>query len=405
MKTGHANSVKKEEKSMARFLRGIGILLCVCLGWIWTAPAACAASPLEEGVPVTLTAPSAILTEADSGAVIFEKNADDRRPAASITKLMTILIVLEKLEAGEIGLEDKITVSTAAAAQPGSQAFLDAGSTYPLKDLLKSAVIASANDSAAALAEHVAGTEGAFVALMNGKAEEMGLRNTRYVNCTGLPAQGQYTCARDVAAISREVAKHPLYFTYSSTWLDTLTHPSGRVTDLTNTNRLVRFYRDCDGFKTGSTEEAKYCLSATAEKNGMRLIAVVLGVPSSQTRFDEARAMMDWGFSAFSRVEVAKAGDWTGDTVPVKLGARDSVEAAMEKGISMLLRPGEKEKLTMQTDLVESVTAPVRPGQELGTVRILLGDRVVAQVKAVAAREVRMPGLLEGFFRLLENWR
>ena len=266
-------------------------------------------------------------------------------------------------------------------------------------------MIASANDSAAALAEHVAGTEGAFVALMNGKAEEMGLRNTCYVNCTGLPAQGQYTCARDVAAISREVAKHPLYFTYSSTWLDTLTHPSGRVTDLTNTNRLVRFYRDCDGFKTGSTEEAKYCLSATAEKNGMRLIAVVLGVPSSQTRFDEARAMMDWGFSAFSRVEVAKAGDWTGDTVPVKLGARDSVEAAMEKGISMLLRPGEKEKLTMQTDLVESVTAPVRPGQELGTVRILLGGRVVAQVKAVAAREVRMPGLLEGFFRLLENWR
>ncbi|MBO4925290.1 MAG: D-alanyl-D-alanine carboxypeptidase [Clostridia bacterium] len=390
---------------MARFLRWIGILLCVCLGSVCLAPAAQAASPLEEGVPVTLTAPSAILTEADSGAVIFEKNADDRRPAASITKLMTILIVLEKLEAGEIGPEDKITVSTAAAAQPGSQAFLDAGAAYPLKDLLKSAVIASANDSAAALAEYVAGTEGAFVTLMNEKAEGLGLRNTHYANCTGLPAQGQYTCARDVAAISREVAKHPLYFTYSSTWLDTLTHPSGRVTDLTNTNRLVRFYRDCDGFKTGSTEEAKYCLSATAEKNGMRLIAVVLGVPSSQTRFDEARAMMDWGFSAFSRVEVAKAGDWTGDTVPVKLGARDSVEAALEKGISMLLRPGEKEKLTMQTDLVESVTAPVRPGQELGTVRILLGDRVVARVKAVAAREVRMPGLLEGFFRLLENWR
>lgn len=389
---------------MARFLRGIGILLCLCLGLAWAFPAV-ADAPLEKDAPMALTAPSVILTEAESGAVIFEKNADERRPAASITKLTTILIVLEKLDAGEITLEDRITVSPAAAAQIGSQAFLDAGATYPLKDLLKSAVIASANDSAAALAEYVAGTEGAFAALMNEKAAQLGLQNTHYVNCTGLPAQGQYTCARDVAVISREVAKYPTYFTYSSTWLDTLTHPSGRVTDLTNTNRLVRFYKDCDGFKTGSTDEAKYCLSATAEKNGMRLIAVVLGVPSSQTRFDEARALLDWGFSAFSRVQVAQAGELTGDSVPVRLGARDTVEAALGKGISMLLRPGEKDKLTMQTELVESVTAPVRAGQELGTVRILLGDQVVAQVPAVAAREVRLPGLLEGLFRLLENWR
>ncbi len=389
---------------MARFLREIGILLCLCLGLAWAFPAV-ADAPLEKDAPMALTAPSVILTEAESGAVIFEKNADERRPAASITKLMTILIVLEKLDAGEITLEDRITVSPAAAAQIGSQAFLDAGATYPLKDLLKSAVIASANDSAAALAEYVAGTEGAFAALMNEKAAQLGLQNTHYVNCTGLPAQGQYTCARDVAVISREVAKYPKYFDYSSTWLDTLTHPSGRVTDLTNTNRLVRFYKDCDGFKTGSTDEAKYCLSATAEKNGMRLIAVVLGVPSSQTRFDEARALLDWGFSAFSRVQVAQAGELTGDSVPVRLGARNTVEAALGKGISMLLRPGEKDKLTMQTELVESVTAPVRAAQELGTVRILLGDRVVAQVPAVAAREVRLPGLLEGLFRLLENWR
>lgn len=389
---------------MARFLRWLCALGAGALIWLSAAPAALAA-PLEEGTPMTLTAPSAILMEAEGGTVIFEKNADERRPVASVTKLMTLLLVLEKLDAGEIALEDKITVSPQAAAQPGSQAFLDAGAVYPLKDLLKSAVIASANDSAAALAEYVAGTEEGFARLMNARAEEMGLENTHFVNCTGLPAQGQYTCARDVAAISRQVAAHPVYFTYSSTWLDSLTHPSGRVTDLTNTNRLVRFYPGCDGLKTGSTSEAKYCLSATAEKNGMRLIAVVLGVPNSQTRFDEARAMMDYGFSAYSRVQVAREGDLTGVYVPVKMGARPQVEAALGSGLSMLLRPGEQSKLTFETVLPESVAAPVRAGQPLGTVRLLLDERVVAEIPAVAAQDVRLPGLLEGLFRLWENWR
>ena len=389
---------------MARFLRWLCALGAGALIWLSAAPAALAA-PLEEGTPMTLTAPSAILMEAEGGTVIFEKNADERRPVASVTKLMTLLLVLEKLDAGEIALEDKITVSPQAAAQPGSQAFLDAGAVYPLKDLLKSAVIASANDSAAALAEYVAGTEEGFARLMNARAEEMGLENTHFVNCTGLPAQGQYTCARDVAAISRQVAAHPVYFIYSSTWLDSLTHPSGRVTDLTNTNRLVRFYPGCDGLKTGSTSEAKYCLSATAEKNGMRLIAVVLGVPNSQTRFDEARAMMDYGFSAYSRVQVAREGDMTGVYVPVKMGARPQVEAALGSGLSMLLRPGEQSKLTYETVLPESVAAPVRAGQPLGTVRLLLDERVVAEIPAVAAQDVRLPGLLEGLFRLWENWR
>ncbi len=388
---------------MARFLR-MCCVLCVLTLMVSASPAALAA-PLEEGAPMALTAPSAILMEAEGGTVIFEKNADEHRPAASITKLMTLLIVLEKLDAGEITLEDEITVSTAAAAQPGSQAFLDAGSKYQLKDLLKSAIIASANDSAAALAEYVAGTEESFVTLMNAKAAEMGLENTQYANCTGLPADGQYTCARDVAVISRAVTGHPTYFTYSSTWLDTLTHPSGRVTDLTNTNRLVRFYADCDGLKTGSTSEAKYCLSATAERNGMRLIAVVLGVPNSQTRFDEARAMMDYGFSAYQRAQVARAGDLTGVTVPVKLGARDQVEAALGQGLSLLLRPGEQKQLTFETVLPESVTAPVKAGDPLGTVRLMLRDQVVAEIPAVAAQDVRLPGLLEGFFRLTENWR
>ncbi len=384
---------------MARCSRLLVCLLCVCL------PLAALAAPLEEGTPMTLTAPSAILLEADTGAVIFEKNADERRPVASVTKLMTILLTLEKLDEGSVTLEDKITVSPAAAGQPGSQAFLDAYAVYPLKDILKATIIASANDGAAALAEYLAGSEDGFAAQMNQKAEELGLENTHYVNCTGLPADGQYTCARDVAAISREVAKHPTYFTYSSTWLDSLTHPSGRVTDLTNTNRLVRFYKDCDGLKTGSTNEAKYCLSATAERNGMRLIAVVLGVPNSQTRFDEARAMMDYGFANYHRVQVAQKGDLVGAQVPVKLGARDAVDAALDSGLSLLLRNGQQSQLSFETHLPEFLTAPVEAGEPLGTVRVLLAGQPIAELPAVAAQSVRLPGLLEGFFRLLENWR
>ncbi|MBR3017130.1 MAG: D-alanyl-D-alanine carboxypeptidase [Clostridia bacterium] len=387
---------------MARSFRLLVSLMCLCLALL---PMSVCAAPLEEGTPMILTAPSAILLEAETGAVIFEKNADEQRPVASITKLMTLLLVLEKLDEGSVTLEDKIIVSPAAAGQPGSQAFLDAYASYPLKDILKATIIASANDGAVALAEYIAGTEDGFVSLMNEKAREMGLENTRYVNCTGLPADGQYTCARDVAEISREVAGHPAYFTYSSVWLDSLTHPSGRVTDLTNTNRLVRFYKDCDGLKTGSTSEAKYCLSATAERNGMRLIAVVLGAPNSQTRFDEARAMMDYGFANYNRVQVAKAGDLVGVQVPVKLGAREQVDAALGSGLSLLLRNGQQNQLSFETHLPEYLNAPVEEGEPLGTVRVLLSGKPIAELPAVAAQSVRLPGLLEGFFRMLENWR
>lgn len=387
---------------MARFLKLPAVFAALLL---YLLPLNALAQPLEEGTPMTLTAPSALLMEAETGAVIFEKNADERRPAASVTKLMTLLLLFERLDAGEIALSDQVTVSQNAADQPGSQALLDAHAVYPLQDLLKSTIIASGNDSAVALAEYVAGTEESFVTLMNQRAEELGLINTHYVNCTGLPVADQYTSARDVAVISWEMCGHPTYHSYASTWLDTLVHPSGRHTDLTNTNRLVRFYRDCDGFKTGSTNEAKYCLSATAERNGMRLIAVVLGVPNSQTRFDEARAMMDYGFATYSRTQVASPGDLAGVQVPVKMGARDQADVALGKGLSLLLRSGQAGRLRFETQLPESLTAPIAQGQEIGKIQVLLEDQLVAELPAVAAQAVRLPGLLEGFTRLWENWK
>ncbi|MBQ9943715.1 MAG: D-alanyl-D-alanine carboxypeptidase [Clostridia bacterium] len=387
---------------MSRFVR----VLALALALILLLPLSSAlAKPLEDSCPLTLTAPSVFLLEAGTGTVIFEKNGLEKRPAASITKLMTLLLAFEALEQGTITLDTPVTVSQNAARQAGSQAFLDAGATYRMEDLLKATIIASANDAAVAIAEHLSGTENAFAEKMNEKAQVLSLRNTHYVNCTGLPAENQYTCAADVAAIAHALCAYPQYFKYSSIWMDTLTHPSGRVTDLTNTNRLVRFYDGCDGFKTGSTNEAKYCLCATAEKSGMRLIAVVLGVPNSQTRFDEARAMLDWGFASYTREEICRPGDLIGTRIPVKLGSREEVDAALGSGLSMLLKTGQKKGLSFEAELPDSLSAPVKKGQEIGTVRILLDGAVIATLPAVAADDIPLPSMLDGITRLLENWK
>lgn len=378
--------------------------MCVVLLLVMLCGAAQAA-PLESAPPMELTSPSAMLVEAQTGTVIFEKNVDERRPAASVTKLMTLLILLEKLEAGEVHAQDQVTVSQEAAGQIGSQALLDAGASYPLETLMHATIIASANDAACALAEHMAGSETAFAEWMNQRAEELGMANTRYVNATGLPDDAQYTTARDVAILSTEICRHVEYFTHASVWMDTLTHPSGRTTDLTNTNRLVRFYDGCDGLKTGSAEASKYCLSATAEKNGLRLIAIVLGTPNSQARFNEARSMLDYGFANYRRINVLNKGDRLGKTVRVRLGMQEQVEAAAGNGVSMLLKPGQEKQLSLEVELPEMVDAPVHEGDVLGMVRVKLGESVVARLPAVAAADVGMPGLLEGLKQVLDHWR
>lgn len=386
---------------MRNHARRLLALLLACAALMGTALAA----PLEEGVPVEITSPSAMLLEADTGTVIFEKNADEKRQVASVTKLMTLLICFEELEAGRISPEDDVTVSQAAAAQIGSQALLDANAVYKFNDLLHATIIASANDAAYALAEYIAGSEAAFVEQMNRRAAELGMESTLYTNPTGLPDDRQYTTARDVAALACEVCRHPDYFTHASVWMDTLTHPGGRVTDLTNTNRLVRFYDGCDGLKTGSADVSKYCLCATAQKNGLRLIAIVLGTDNSQKRFNEARAMLDYGFAGYKRVVIFSKGDRLGRTVPVHLGMKDTVEAAVGAGLSMLLKPGQEKQLSLEVELSEQVAAPISAGDAIGIVRVKLGGTVIAKLSAVAAEDVAMPGLLSAFLRLLANWR
>ena len=318
---------------------------------------------------------------------------------------MTALLVLEAIERGDVRLTDQVQVSANAAAMKGSQALLDANAVYSLEDLLRTTIMASANDSAVALSEYLCGSEEAFVSRMNDRAAELGMSNTRYVNCTGYPQEGQYTTARDVCTLCCEVAKHPTYTAYSSIWIDKLTHPGGRVTDLTNTNRLVRFYEGCDGFKTGSTDAAKYCLAATASKNGMRLVAIVLGTPVSQNRFNEARAMLDYGFANYQRIAIANKGDLLGERLPVKGGASNGVDLALGGGLSMLLRSGQKSGLRLELSLPESVDAPVQKGDVVGTVNVLLDGQVIAKLNCVAASSVPRPGFIEGLYRILENWR
>ncbi len=368
-------------------------------------PSLAAAAPLEDGLPIEITSPAVILAEAETGTVIFEKSADERREVASITKLMTALLVFEALEDNDIALTDQVTVSQRAAAMEGSQALLDADTDYKLEDLLRTMIMASANDSAVALAEYLAGTEENFVQRMNERAQALGMDDTHYVNCTGYPQEGQYTTARDVMTLSCEVSRHPAYHTYASVWVDTLVHPSGRTTDLTNTNRLVRFYEGCDGFKTGSTDAAKYCVSATAEKNGMRLIAVVLGCENSQTRFNEARSMLEYGFATYQRTTIARKGDALGEQLKVNRGSAESVDLLLGSGLSMLLRNGQASQLKMELVIPESIDAPVEAGQVVGFVRVLLGETVVAKLNVVAASAVPLPGFIEGFFRIINAWR
>ncbi len=360
--------------------------------------------PMKAEAPITLTSPSAILCEASTGQVIFEKNADERRPVASVNKVMTILLTLEAVDEGRVSLDDQVTVSPRAASMGGSQAFLDAGERYKLSELLKTVIVASANDSAVALAEHLAGTEESFVQLMNTRAEELGLTNTHYANCTGLPAQEHYTTARDVAKLSAQLDLHPIYYRYSTIWMDEIKHRGGRVTSLTNTNRLIRFYPGCDGYKTGSTNEARYCVSATAKKEGMRLIAVVLGTPAGQTRFDEARAMLEYGFANVQLVTPIAQGQALNMTVPVRLGGRDEVSVLSGGTCSLLERRGEKNALSLEAALVEKVNAPVYAGDVLGEIRVKRGDEVVAVVPAVAGEDVQLPGMVDALIRIRDHF-
>lgn len=321
----------------------------------------------------SIPAKSALLMEQGSGRVLYENNPDEALPPASVTKIMTLLLVMEAIESGKISLQDQVTASDLAASMGGSQIWLKIGEQMTVDELLKAVSIASANDASVALAEHVSGSEMAFIDAMNTRAQQLGMENTHFLNCTGLDEPGHVTTARDIALMSRELMKHSLVSEYSTIWMDSL---RGGETQLVNTNRLVRFYKGATGLKTGTTSGAGSCLSATATRDGLSLIAVVMGCPTSDERFASARGLLDYGFANYTSVTPPSVADQL-TPVPVLHGVADSVMPVAEMQGSVVVEKLQKDALTQQITLASDVQAPVEAGQVLGMVEILVDGQVV----------------------------
>ena len=362
----------------------------------------------ENGGTVTVTAPSVLLMEASSGKVLFEKDADTKRPPASVTKVMTILLIYDALSEGKIHKEDVVTVSEYAASMGGSQVFLEAGEEQTVDTLLKCIIVSSANDACVAMAELIAGTEEAFVQQMNERAKGLGMKNTVFKNCNGLDADGHVTTARDIALMSRElITKYPDVYEYTKIWMDTIIHKTKKGESefgLSNTNKLIRQYSYATGLKTGSTGEAKFCLSATAQKDGIDLIAVIMAAPDVKARFADAQTLLNYGFSVCRKYEDR---DWESlkKAVKVKRGETDQVEAVQEQGFSYVDVSGTDlsgiEKKVLPDNSLE---APVKKGQKAGKVQYLLGGKTIGEVGVVTTGEVPAMSLKKAIEDVLDSF-
>ncbi len=343
---------------------------------------------------------SAILMDAATGTILVEKNAHEALAPASVTKVMTMLLIMEAIDSGKIHWDDQVTASESAAAKGGSQIYLKVGETMSVTDMLKSIAVSSANDCACAMAEHIAGSEDAFVERMNQRAKELGMDDTHFVNCTGLDdeenARDHKTSAHDIALMSRELlTKHPDIKKFTTIWMDTV---RGGTFGLANTNKLVRFYQGATGLKTGFTSQAGYCLSASAQRDGLELIAVVMGAESSQERFAACKSLLDYGFANFALVSPQPEGE---STVPVKLGERAAVAAVPGEVPQLLIDKAQRGEVSLHIQLEETVTAPIAKGQRLGTLTVRVGQQVLSEIPMVAETGVSRLTWGQLFLRLL----
>ena len=357
-------------------------------GWMIAAALLFLALPLRaQAAELDIDGKSAVLMDVATGTVLYESNPHEPLAPASVTKVMTMLLIMEAIDSGKIGWDDMVTASEAAAAKGGSQIYLKVGETMSVSDMLKSIAVSSANDCACAMAEHIAGSESAFVSMMNARAAELGMKDTHFVNCTGLDddasAKEHRTSAYDIALMSRELLKnHPMIKKYTTIWMDTVRNGTF---GLSNTNKLIRFYNGATGLKTGYTSGAGYCLSASAQREGMELIAVVMGCESSQVRNAACKSLLDYGFANFAVIspELTEA-----EPVPVKLGKSNTVDCRLGDTDSLLIDKAQKNAITTELSMEPSVTAPVSQGQRLGTLTIRSGEQILREVPLVAAENV-----------------
>jgi len=368
-------------------------------------------TPFESAQAITsedlfenFTSDSYVLIDSDSKTILYGKNAEQKMPVASICKLMTTLLTLENIERGDLSLEDKFIASEYASSVEGSQAFLDAGSEYSVKDLLKSVIVASANDSAVVLAEAIGGNEDNFVNLMNNRAKQLGMKNTLYSNSTGLPKANQYSTAIDTAILLNEVSKYEIYKQDCGIWMDKLTHPSGRQTELVNTNRLIKYYNNCKCGKTGFTDEAGYCLSAFAEKNGMNLIAVALNCETSADRFKECMELFNYGFSNFENKKVIDKDITLQQEITVKGGKEETTKLVAKNDFYIINRRGENNNFEIRYELPDAVKAPCKNTEVIGKIVILKKGVVVGEVEVVPQENIEKQTFNDILNKIFNNW-
>ena len=347
---------------------------------------------------------SAILVDADSGEILFSENENSAYPIASMCKIMTLLLCFESIESGEFGFDDKIIVSENAAGMGGSQVFLESGGEYSVNDLIKSITVASANDACVAMAEKISGSEDLFIEKMNSKAQSLGMANTVFVNCTGLPKSGQHSTALDVSKMFSELIKHKDYFRFSGIWMDEINHPKNRITEISNTNKLVRYYKGCDAGKTGYTSEAGHCLCASALRDGLRLISVVISAPDSKTRFKDVSTMFDYGFSDYESKTVVSAKTPLNFEVSVKNGKKATISVASERTVKVLNKKNVKRAFEFDFVPTFSVKAPVAAGEALGIMNIYENGVKIDSVSVLAAESVDAKTYSDILFDVTSKW-
>ncbi len=356
----------------------------------------------DEGAP-ELKSPSAVLIELNSGRVLFEKNAHDVLPPASVTKVMTMLLIMEAIDEGKLSFDDMVVGSARAKSMGGSTIFLEEGEQLSVHDMLKGIAVASGNDASVAMAEHIAGSVEAFVELMNKKAYELGMKDTNFVNCNGLDDDSVYntTSAYDIALMSRELMlKHPKIKEFTTIWMDSLRN--GKFS-LANTNKLIRFYEGATGLKTGSTSKAKNCLSATAERNGLSLVAVIMKAPTSKDRFADASKLLNYGFGAYKAESILKK-DEKYTSVKVAKGEKNEVSVAPNDDYVYLSKKTESQKITVKAIIENIYEAPIEKGGNAGTAQIFEGDKKIAEVNLVFCESVNRKNLFSVYSGALNKW-
>ena len=354
---------------------------------------------------ISLNCKSALLMEASSGTIIYEMNSHEKLEPASVTKIMTMLLTMEALQSGRITLEDKVIISNKASKMTGTCLLLEEGEVRTVNDLLLGIAVESANDASVAIAEHIAGSEEEFVKMMNNKAKELGMSDTVFMNCHGLHDEGHVTSAHDIGIMSRELLKHEKIFGYISIYMTKVTvgKKNNVVRELANKNKMVRFYDDVDGIKTGYTEKAMYCISVTAKRNNMRLISVIMGAPSTGSRNNDARKLLDYGFANFSTYSIGKKGDII-KTIKVSKGNKDEINVILDNDINVLVKKGEEKQIERKLILPDKLSAPIFKGDKLGEIEVLKDGEKIQSISLIAQEDVAKATFLNNIYKAIRYW-